>query len=145
MSTSSYHSAAEVAPIRQAMLRLHRRLRKHADTGLTPSQLSALSTLERHGEMPIGRLAKHEQITKSSVTRLVTKLESMGLVQRGTDANDGRSWLVDLTDQGRRLASESNTRADAYLARQIAALSVDDQRRLRAAAPALERLLDVKA
>lgn len=130
--------------MRRAVLRLHRRLRKHSNAGLTPSQLSALSTLERHGEMPIGRLAEREQITKSSVTRLAAKLEAMGLVRRELDANDSRSWRVDLTDDGRQLLAASSARADAYLARQIAALPADDQQRLLAAAPVLERLLAVK-
>ena len=144
-SVSGHPPAAQVAPLRLTMLRLHRRLRKNSNAGLTPSQLSALTTLERHGEMPIGRLAEREQITKSSVTRLVVKLETMGLVQRGLDAKDSRSWRVDLTDRGRELLAASSARADAYLARQIAALTAGDQQRLLAAVPVLERLLDVKA
>lgn len=144
-SSGSAAVGGQVAPLRLAALRLHRRLRKHSDAGLTPSQLSALTTLERHGEMPIGRLAEREQISKSSVTRLVVKLENMGLVRREVDANDGRSWRVALTERGRHLLATSSARADAYLARQITALPTRDRQLLLAAIPALERLLDVKA
>jgi hypothetical protein len=41
--------------------------------------------------------------------------------------------------------SESSRRADAYLARQIGALTADDQHCLLALAPVLQRLREIKA
>jgi DNA-binding IclR family transcriptional regulator len=41
--------------------------------------LSALSTIERHGSLRLGRLAEAEQINKSTVTRLVANLEARGV------------------------------------------------------------------
>jgi DNA-binding MarR family transcriptional regulator len=134
-----------VEQLRLSLVRLARRLRKRAGTGLTPSQLSALSTIERRGPVRLGRLGELEQINKSSVTRLVAKLEASGLIVREPDADDARSSLVRLTDEGRGLMAESSERADAYLARQIAALTPDEQRRLLSAVPVLQRLLEVKA
>jgi DNA-binding MarR family transcriptional regulator len=136
---------ATVGQLRLCLLRLARRVRKRAATGLTPSQQSALSTIARHGPLRIGRLAEAEQINKSSVTRLVATLEAGGLILRTPDADDARSAQVELTTDGRRLMAESSRRADAYLARQIAALTPDEQERLLAAAPVLQRLLEVKA
>lgn len=144
MPAQATFSPAGVAPLRLVTVRLARRLRKHAGMGLTPSQQSALTILERRGPMRVGQLADREQISKSSVTRLVAKLEGMGLVERTQDAADGRSWWVALTDQGAELLATSSKRADAYLARQLAELPPDDQRRLLAALPVLERLLDVR-
>ena len=95
--------------------------------------------------MRVGELARREQIGKSSVTRLVAKLEELGHLDRQPDPEDGRSYAVGLTGQGRQLLAESNDRANAYLARQFAALTTDDRRRLLDSLPALERLLDVKA
>lgn len=135
---------ATVVRMRLAALRLGRRLRRQSGTGLTPSQESALSALERHGSMRIGRLAEHEQIGKSTVTRLVANLEALGLIRRRPDTEDGRTWWVDLTDRGHELLAESTERANAYLAMQLEALSPADQRHLLAAVPALERLLEVK-
>lgn len=145
MPVATAASVAQVAPLRLATVRMARRLRKHSGATLTPSQLSALSTLERRGPMRIGQLAEREQISKSSVTRLAGRLEALGLVERRPDTSDGRSWRVDLTGQGRELLATSSQRADAYLARQVAALTPDDQQRLLAALPALERLLEIKA
>ena len=63
--------ASEVAALSQAVHRLSRRLRKRADLHLTASQISALTTVERHGELRLGELARLEQIGKSTMTRLV--------------------------------------------------------------------------
>lgn len=146
MSTAvSVRSPSDVAALREAVIRLARRMRKHSGVGLTPSQLSALSTLARHGALRVGDLAAREQIGKSSVTRLVARLEALGLVARHPDATDARSWRVELTRAGRELLATSSEQADAYLVRQLAALPEADQRRLVEALPALERLLDVKA
>jgi DNA-binding MarR family transcriptional regulator len=136
---------ARVTVLRQTTLRLTRRLRKHSGVQLTPSQLSALSALERHGPMRIGHLAEHEQVGKSTLTRLVGRLEDLGLIDRERDEDDGRSWVVALTPEGEELTVVSARRADEYLARQIAALDPEDQRRILDALPALERLLEVKA
>lgn len=95
--------------------------------------------------MRVGELARREHISKSSVTRLVARLEQLALVERRKDESDGRSWCVELTDRGSELLASSSRRADAYLARQVAILAPDDQRRLLDALPVLERLLDVKA
>lgn len=145
MPTTPVRSPADIAALRQTVIRLARRMRKHSGLDLTPSQQSALSTLERHGPLRVGELAAREQIGKSSVTRLVARLEALGLVARHSDSSDGRSWRVELTDGGRELLAASSEKANAYLSRQVAALPEDDQRRLHEALPALERLLDVKA
>jgi DNA-binding MarR family transcriptional regulator len=134
-----------VTTLRMVTLRLTRRLRRHSGIALTPSQLSALSALERHGPMALGRLAEHEQIGKSTLTRLISRLEELDLVDRERGDPDGRSWVVALTEEGKRLSYETGLRADAYLARQIAALDPKDQKLINEALPALERLLEVKA
>ena len=43
--------------LRLAVTRLARRLRQHAEEGLSPSQLSALSTIDRRGPMTLGDVA----------------------------------------------------------------------------------------
>jgi DNA-binding MarR family transcriptional regulator len=134
---------ATVGRLRLAVLRLSRRIRQHADTGVTPSQFSALSTIRRHGPLRLGELADRERIRKSSVTRLVAKLQADGYAECLPDPDDGRSSRVSLTADGRQLLDDSAQRAEAYLARQFATLTPDEQRRLAAALPALERLLDV--
>ena len=136
---------AQVAALRLSFMRFARRIRRHGGAGLTPSQLSVLSTLERHGAMPLGRLAEKEQISKSTMTRMAANLEALGLVERRQDSADGRVFELELTESGRTLLAESSRRADEYLDRQIAALDPEDREILFACIPVLQRLLEVKA
>lgn len=85
--------AQAITPLGQAVHRLSRRLRKRTDLALSASQMSALITVERHGEMRLGELARLEQISKSTMTRLVSKLEAVGFIHRWVDLTTvGGSW-----------------------------------------------------
>jgi DNA-binding MarR family transcriptional regulator len=79
------------ASLRLSTTRLARRLRQESDTGLSPSQLSALAVIENHGPLTLGALADHERIAPPSITKVVTKLEADGLVTR-TPCPDDRRW-----------------------------------------------------
>ena len=133
--------ADDVAALQDVSLRLTRKLRKRSETELTMSQVSALSTIERNGPMRVGELARREQISKSSVTRLVAKLEQIGYLERSVDPGDGRSSVVALTTYGHDLLAAARARANEFLAIQVARLSEDDRRAILAALPALERLI----
>ncbi len=137
--------APQVAAFGQAVHRLSRRLRKRADLPLTASQTSALTTVERHGELRLGDLARLEQVSKSTMTRAVSKLEAVGYLRRSVDPNDGRVFLVRLTDHGFDALRDARSRQHAYLVRQFEALDAADQKALLASVTALEHLLAVKA
>jgi DNA-binding MarR family transcriptional regulator len=62
----------------------------------------ALRTLDGLGANCINRLAQELHLDSSTVTRQVGVLESGGFVVRQVDPDDGRSWLIDLTPQGRK-------------------------------------------
>jgi DNA-binding MarR family transcriptional regulator len=139
------HAEESTAALSQSIHRLARRLRKHAQLQLTASQMSALSTVERHGELRLGELGRLEQIGKSTMTRLVSKLADAGYIRRRVDPADGRGFLVTLTDHGAATLRAAAANQQAYLARQLDALDAPDRELLFAAAPALEKLLVVKA
>jgi DNA-binding MarR family transcriptional regulator len=133
------------AALSQSIHRLSRRLRKHAQLQLTASQMSALTTVERHGELRLGELGRLEQVGKSTMTRLVTKLATAGYLRRRVDPTDGRGFLVQLTDHGATALRAAAASQQAYLTRQLDALDAADRELLLAGAPALEKLLAVKA
>lgn len=134
------------AQLRPVLLRLARRMNRRASTAeLTPSRLSALASIGRAGPLRLGELAQRERISKSSVTRLVDRLEEAGYITRVTDPSDGRGTLVDVTAPGREVIDAATARAEDYLTQQLAGLGEDDLRVLEAAWPTLERLLEVKA
>jgi DNA-binding transcriptional ArsR family regulator len=83
--------ALDVARLRVAIARLSRRLRRHELAGLTPTQLSALATVDRAGPLRLGDLAAAEGIAPSTLTRLVTALEERGYVERCPVPGDARA------------------------------------------------------
>ena len=144
MPTVQPITRVEIARLRVALLRIGRQLRKRGSSGLTPSQASALSVLERRGAVSLGELARLEQVGKSTVTRLVAKLERQGLLDRHVNAQDRRSTVVELTPHGRVLMADSHRRSDLHLSEQVAGLTPEERDLLQAALPVLERLVVVR-
>src|SRR5882757_1064706 len=103
------------ARLRLAVTRLSRRLRHQGETGISASQLSALATVDRSGPMTLGDLAAAEQVQPPSMTRIVSRLEEGGLVDRQACEQDRRVTRVRVTTAGRQLLQRSRTRKDAYL------------------------------
>jgi DNA-binding MarR family transcriptional regulator len=141
-STQAPIDADTANRLRLVLMRLARRLRQQADTGATPSQLSALSTLDRLGALPLGELAAAEGIGPSTLTRIVAALEADDLVERKAHAEDRRVSLVSVTRKGRRLLNSGRSRGNAYLARRVEALDPAGVASLTTAVPVLERLLE---
>jgi DNA-binding MarR family transcriptional regulator len=108
--------------LRAAVTRLNRKLRQQALAGLSPAQASALGTVNRLASPTLGELAAAEQVQPPTVTRLVTSLESAGLVARATDEVDRRVVRVSITAEGRRNLEQIRTLKDAFLTRRLAAL-----------------------
>lgn len=123
-------------------MRLARRLRAQASSDvLTVSQLAALASLDRHGAMTPSELAAHERVQPPSMTRIISKLEELGLVERARHSSDGRQVLVTPTTQARAMLREDRRRRDAWLATRLRTLtSAEEKDTLRRAASILERL-----
>jgi DNA-binding MarR family transcriptional regulator len=107
--------------------RLSRRLRQEGTAGLTPSQLSVLASVERHGPLQLGDLARVESVAPPTLTRSIAGLEDRGLVRRHQDPDDGRAVLVQVTAAGRRSLRELRRARVAFLADRLAALSERDR------------------
>jgi DNA-binding MarR family transcriptional regulator len=129
--------------LRVATARLSRRLRQQSDTGLSPSQQSALTTIEGHGPVTLGDLAVIEHVTPPTVTKVVTRLEYDGLITRSVDPDDRRVSRVVITAEGRRRLQHSRLRRDAFLVQRLDDLDPHAVRQLQAAIDALEALAGV--
>jgi DNA-binding MarR family transcriptional regulator len=121
--------------------RLARKLRQEAEAGITPSQLSALSAIERSGPMIIGDLCAAEQVQPPTMTRIVAALVESGYVLREADAQDRRIAWVRVTPEGVKLLATTRKRKEAYLARRLRALEPDRLAVLHEAADILEHLV----
>lgn len=130
-----------VAALRVGVMRLARRLRlERSGSDLTLTQLSALGTLARYGDLTIGELAAIEKVKPPSMTRTVNCLEDAGLVSRTAHETDGRQVVVGLTEEARAVLDEDRRRRDAWLARHLADLDAGERDLLRAVAPLLDRM-----
>lgn len=129
------------AHLRISATRLARLMRRQGDTGLTPSQLSALTSIERHGPMTLGHLAEHERVAPPSITKVVGTLVDRDLVDRVPDPDDRRITRVTVTPAGQDLLDEVRQRKDLWLAARLAELDDDQRARLDAALDVLDVLV----
>jgi DNA-binding MarR family transcriptional regulator len=128
--------------LHSAAVHLLRRLRRQdAAMGLTPARASALSIMVFGGPVTLGSLARAEQVSAPTVTRLVVGMERDGLVRREPDERDGRVMWLHATPKGTRLLHDGRDRRVAALAGDLGALSASDRATLAAAADILERML----
>jgi len=130
----------DVTRLRVAIARLSRRLRRHELAGLTPTQLAALSTVERSGPLRLGDLAAAEGIAPSTLTRLVAVLEELGYVQRCADPKDARASTLAITPKGHETLERLRAEGTALLTQSLMLLTAEQRAALAAAVPALEQL-----
>jgi DNA-binding MarR family transcriptional regulator len=131
---------ATASRLRLAVLRLARRLRQESPPGITPSQLSALASVDHLGPVAIGDLAAHENVQPPTISRIVGTLEGDGWVERIGDATDRRVALVRATPKARRELARIRRERNAYLARRLACLSPAELEAVLSALPALEKM-----
>ncbi|MEX1172037.1 MAG: MarR family transcriptional regulator [Chloroflexota bacterium] len=74
--------------------------------GVSMTQLHVMSILDRHGDMPMSRLAEMIDISVSNATGLVDRMEERAYVERDRVPDDRRIVLVKLTEAGRRLLDD---------------------------------------
>ena len=130
------------ARLRLAVTRLARRLRQESGEGLTPSQTSALASIERHGALTPSELATIERIQRPSATRVLGALSERNLIAREADASDRRVSRLKITREGAAVLKRGRSRKNAYLARRMRDLDADELDTLARAAELIERLLE---
>lgn len=128
--------------LRLVVTRLARRLRQQSDAGTSPTQLSVLATIERHGPITLGDLATSERVQPPTITAAVGRLEQQELVRRRIDDTDRRVTRVEITRAGAKFLARHRSRKTAYLARCLDALEPSEQATLAEGAAILDRLLE---
>ncbi len=127
--------------LHSASIRLLRAVRVADDeAGLSAPKLSALSVLVFGGPQSLSSLAKAEQVTAATMSKLVGDLEAEGLASKRTDHSDRRGVRIEVTAQGRALMMEGRKRRLALLQKRVAKLTPADRARL---ADAAELMLQV--
>ena len=124
-----------------AAIRLLRVVRvADAETGVSAPKLSALSVLTFGGPMSLSALARAEQVTAPTMSKLVGDLEAEGLVAKRADREDKRGVRIEVTAKGRALMEEGRKRRLALLHKRLAKLTRDERAHLQEAAALMLRV-----
>ncbi len=135
--------AAELAgQLRVAVWRAARRMRHVSDVEISPSLHAALGTVERHGPITAGQLARHEHVRKPTMTRTIRELVERDLIERLPDPLDGRVTWLKVTPAGKALIHNARRRTDVYLTKRLQRLSPEDRETLQRAAEILDELAE---
>ena len=127
--------------LHSAAIHLLRGLRRvDARAGIGPARLSALSVLVFGGPMSLAGLARAEQVTAPTMSRIVAALQAAGLVARQADPGDGRRVVLAATAAGRRVMRQGRRRRVQALARRLSGLPAAQLTALAAAAALIERV-----
>lgn len=137
---STADSAVVAGRLRVALETLNRRLRKDWPDHLTPSRLSALTTIATGGPLPVGELARRMAVSTPTISHIVDALAKLQLIDRRPDPRDRRVCRLVLSDAGDELLEDLGRRTTGFLANRIRQLPAEQRAGLAAALPALEAL-----
>ncbi len=99
--------------------------------GLTTSQYTALTVLEREPDLTSAQLARSSFVTAQSMADMVTSLEGQGVITRRRDPADRRRLVLSLTARGRRLLERYRPRVAALEKQMLATLTARQTSDLR--------------
>jgi DNA-binding MarR family transcriptional regulator len=133
--------ADSVDRLRATIGRLARQMRvSAAHAGLTPTQMSVLNSVVRHGPLRLAELQSIEAVNPTMLSRIVGKLEDAGLISRVGDPVDRRVVTVSVTAAGRRTQEQVRDERNQLLTALLKGLPPEEAAAVIAALPALEAL-----
>ena len=91
---------------------------RFSDLDLNLSEASVLAYVAEHGALSQTQIAKSLGLGRAATGALIDVLEDRALVQRQTDPDDRRVWLVEITIAGKELLEEVYVR-DQLLRKQL--------------------------
>ena len=68
--------------------------------GLNLAEGSCLAIIDRHGPLSLSDVASRENLSAPTITKIVTRLENQGLIERLADPTDRRVSLVAVSKRG---------------------------------------------
>lgn len=119
---------------------LSRILYRTDGSGLPRGMRSVVFTLAP-GPMRISDIAWQEGIGQPAATRMVARLEALGLVRRERVESDGRIVMVELTERGREELDALRGQSRQLIRQAVSGRSAAEVRRVMAASETLEQLI----
>lgn len=104
---------------------------------VTSGQLLCLRALSAHSSLPVGAIAKQTSISPATITGIIDRLETKGLVKRTRASRDRRVINIEITDEGRELVEAAPVPIQSLLRAKLKNMPLDE---LKAATESVERL-----
>lgn len=103
----------------------------HFHGGGRSGQVPILCMLDRSGgQLSQTELGSRFEIKPGSLSEILSKMETAGLIERTRDTKDRRQLFVKLTDTGRDLATREHERRQAFRRQAFTALTPQEQEQL---------------
>jgi DNA-binding MarR family transcriptional regulator len=132
-----------VARLRRVIGRLARQLNATStEEGLTPTQASVLGLVAVRGPLGLAELAELEGLNPTMLSRIVRKLDEVGLIRRLTDPSDLRAARVEITSSGTVVHERVRAQRTQVVSACLEELPAEQSDELMRALPALESLAD---
>jgi len=122
-------SSVEAFRAYKRSMMLHRRLMMASFAGeeMHPAQAGCLQALSHHDGMSQSDLAEMLHVSRPTVTTMLQRMESAGVIERRDDASDSRVTRVYLTSEGRRLDEHTRTVLADMLNVSLGQLTAEDR------------------
>jgi DNA-binding MarR family transcriptional regulator len=139
--------SSEARALTEVVTRLRRTLRTSIRTdypweSLPMAQVELLLALHDHQPARVGQLANLLRLAPNTISGLVQVLVEAGLATRAPDPCDRRVAVVTLTEAGRTKLADWEQAHQQRIGNALNQLPTADQTTVRAALPALARLVD---
>ncbi|MEZ3160405.1 MarR family transcriptional regulator [Microbacterium sp. BWT-B31] len=139
---SSPDLSREASALRIATFRLARRMRTQRSVdSMSDGQFAVLAGLSLHGPHTLGELAERERVSAPAMNRTVNCLQDSGFITRGSDENDGRKVVIDLTEAGRTVVAETVSQRDAWVESALEEFEPAERAILAQAAELMQRMV----
>ena len=95
--------------------------------GLHPMHFGMLTILASEGPISQRTLSERTGVDASTMVQRMDTLEEQGLIERGRNAEDRRSYQLELTAKGRVVLEDLQEQAGAHMDRLFGTLSADER------------------
>jgi DNA-binding MarR family transcriptional regulator len=126
---------------------LSKRLRKTVSSAdnLSLSEFSTLSYLYYEQSLSATELAKLIMVKLQSMSELLIRLQSLGIVEKTPSDTDKRKSIISLTEKGRQIVEQTRYERDEWLTQAIdGTLSASEKKILQDALAVMTKVMDFK-
>ena len=113
-------------------------------TGVMPQEGHILSYLRSYAPCPVGEVVAVFGLRGSTATSVLDRMEERGLIDRHDNPDDRRSFLLDLTAEGRKMADHVQSFVDKLENAIQRRVSSSDEEGFRAVLAAIAEVTGVK-